>query len=187
MAVDDEHVKGALVALDRAEAQTLKIRRGLRRRALRDQLKLGNGAELDDVQPETFRAYLWVPAWCWALVAMVAVVMSVPLPSVMVVAAALGAGVLAVGLRTVLTLQAAPRLFMPDAAELRALQTTLAEAGRHLQSVGSDPYRGVPAVWVGGDPTLAERPWTRLATIRRTAAAVRIRALPAAKSDTNGA
>jgi hypothetical protein len=182
---DDEHVRGALVALDSAEALARGIRRDLRLRALRDQFALGSRPAVEDAPAESFTSYLWLPAWTWMMFAVLAVVVMTPIPSVMVGVMAVVAAVVALGVRTGLTVQAAQRLFQPDERAVRALQATLADAGRHLQSVGSeDPYRATPQEWVGGDPTASSRPWTKLAAIRRTAAAVRARALPAAKDDT---
>lgn len=184
MSADAEHSRKALVALERAEGLTLQIQRSLRRRAMRDQLALGARASDEEAQPETFRAYLWLPAWSWMMFAAMAVVFSMPVPSVAVGVAMIGAAVAALMVRTLLTVQAAPRLFLPEEAPRRALQAALAEAGEHLQAVGAqDPYRGQPLGWAGEDPSTAARPWTELATIRRTAAKVRTRALPAAKEE----
>lgn len=187
MGADDEHMRGALAALDAAEGQALAIRRSLRARAVRDQLALRARASDEDAPPQSFRAYLWLPGWLWMLFGALAVVISVPIPSVAVALAAVGAALAALLLRTVLTVQAAPMLFSPDRATLQALKGSLADAGRHLQAVGtSDPYRAHPMGWSGDDPGASERPWTELATIRRTAEAVRRRALPAAKGDRTG-
>jgi hypothetical protein len=154
---------------------------------VRDQLALGARTAEDDAPPQSFRAYLWLPGWVWMMFGALAVVVSVPIPSVAVAVAALGAALLALMVRTALTVQAAPMLFTPDAATLQALRGSLADAGRHLQAVGtSDPYRAHPMGWSGEDPGAAERPWTELTTIRRTAEAVRRRALPAAKGDKTG-
>lgn len=187
MAADDEHVRGALVALERAEGLALQIRRGLRLRAVRDQFALTARAEDAEAMPETFRAYLWLPGWTWMMFAALAVVFSMPVPGVALGVAAAAAAVAALLLRTALAVGAAPRLFVPEQAARRSLQAALVEAGAHLQAVGtSDPYRGQPLGWSGDDPAASSRPWTELGTIRRTAEALRRRALPAAKGDTNG-
>lgn len=182
MGAGDDHTRGALAALERAEDLSLRIHRGLRRRALREQFALGARPSEEDALPETFRAYLWLPGWAWMLFGALVAVFSVPVPGAALAVTMGAAALAALVLRTALTLQAAPRLFLPEAGQREALRAALAEADGHMQAAGAlDPYRGQALGWVGPDPAAAERPWSELATIRRTAAAVRTRALPAAK------
>lgn len=77
-------------------------------------------------------------------------------------------------LRTWLVVHAASQLFRPAPADERALRDALAECTRALRAPApGDPYRHFDRGWAGDDPEDAERPWTELATIRRTAAALR--------------
>ncbi|MDC0666808.1 hypothetical protein [Nannocystis radixulma] len=168
----------ALVALAEAEQLARQIQRDLRRRALVDQFAVGARPELEHARPGSLAASLGLPAWAWMVWAgLAAVVFTAPAPGFLVMAAI--AALAALAIRTWLTVQAAPQLFSPDEAALARLKAALEAGAREMRSLPTDPYRDQPCEWVGGDPTTAERPWTELTTIARTAAALRRRALPA--------
>lgn len=175
---DDAQVTQALAALDRAEQAAVAIRGQLRRQAVRDQLRLG-AAEYEHLDPIAFAAFLWLPAWSWMLFAAFAVVTLAPLPGV--VPFALAGAFAALVFRTCLSIQAAGVLFTPERAELHALNSALSDSARAMDAIAADPYRGQPIEWAGDDPQRADRPWQSLPTIRRTARALRHRALPPAK------
>ncbi|MBZ5715292.1 hypothetical protein [Nannocystis pusilla] len=168
----------ALVALAEAEQLARQIQRDLRRRALVDQLAVGARPELEHARPGSLAASLGLPAWAWMVWAgLAAVVFMAPAPGFLVMAAI--AALAALVIRTWLTVQAAPQLFSPDEAALARLRAALEAGAREMRALPTDPYRDQPCEWVGGDPTTAERPWTELTTIARTAAALRRRGLPA--------
>ena len=182
---DPSGARAALVALTEAEQLARQIQRDLRWRALIDQLTLGARPEPEHARPGSLAASLGLPAWAWMLWAgLVAVVFMAPAPGFLRMAAI--AAVAALVIRTWLTVQAAPQLFSPDAAALSRLKAALEAGAREMRALPTNPYRDPPCEWVGGDPTAAERPWTELPTIARTAAALRRRALPRGRPQTRG-
>ncbi|WAS97087.1 hypothetical protein [Nannocystis punicea] len=175
----------ALAALTEAEQLARQIQRDLWRRALIDQLAVGARPELEHARPGSLAASLGLPAWAWMVWAgLAAVVFTAPAPGFLLLAGL--AAALALVIRTWLTVQAAPQLFSPDAAALSRLMAALEAGAREMRALPTDPYRDHPCEWVGGDPTAAERPWTELSTIARTAAALRRRALPPGERPAGG-
>lgn len=166
----------ALVALAEAERITRKIVRRLRWRAFLDQLALGSRPELEEAQPGTLTSALGQPAWVWMLFAAMITLLGAPVPGAPV--AMVISAIAALVVRTCLTIQYAPKLFVPNPAARAELEAALAASDQAIRALPGESYRQEPVDWAGDDPTRSPRPWTELATIRRTAAALRRRALP---------
>lgn len=176
MTTDPAGPGAALVALAEAEQLARQIQRDLRRRALLDQFAVGARAAPGHARPGSLAASLGLPAWAWMVWAgIAAVVLTAPAPGFLRIAAL--AAVAALVIRTWLTVQAAPQLFSPDLAALSRLKAALEAGAREMRALPVDPYRDQPCGWEGSDPTAAERPWTEVPTITRTAAALRRRTM----------